>query len=318
MLLRIQSVSKWIIVSASIVIAVFALISSSAIAIQDGTNLKDKAENLFLLLEKANATVVQVFHQLEARNIPIPNASLAEYNQALLLADESRSLLEAGNYSEANNEIIKALQKFREALNAVYETINSQPTEAEITFEKAISLKSSIDRSHQQLSQIENLTRVAATAGFNTSSLEVKIERVRLLLQNASNNLNQRRYEAASSNLAEAKVILGDLTLFLSNLAIELKTQRLETYITQTEERLSAIRQKAASLSNVASLSALSAAEASLSNAKEYLEKQLINETVSALVNSKESEDEAVQALKPVAPSLTAAETITPSALRHP
>src|SRR3990172_82556 len=107
MLLRIQSVSKWIIVSASIVIAIFALISSSAIAIQEATNLKDKAEDLFSLLEKANATVVQVFHQLEARNIPIPSTSLAEYDQALLLADQSRTLLEAGNYSEANNEIIQ-------------------------------------------------------------------------------------------------------------------------------------------------------------------------------------------------------------------
>jgi hypothetical protein len=62
----------------------------------------------------------------------------------------------------------------------------------------------------------------------------------------------------------------------------------------------------------------LNNAENSLDNAKEYLEEQRINETLSELANSKASEEEAIEYLKPTATSLDATSSNTPNAVQSP
>jgi sensor histidine kinase regulating citrate/malate metabolism len=118
-------------------------------------------------------------------------------------------------------------------------------------------------------------------------------------LANATNSLNEKSFETASNSIAEAETLINSLTSFLSNFAAELTTQRIATYIEQAEERLSAIKERAVSVSNAASLTALNQAQHSLSNARGFLEKRLINETVNELMNSKQSEVQAVEYLKP-------------------
>jgi hypothetical protein len=294
------------------------VLASTSATVQDDTDTKDKTEDLFSLLQKANATVVEIFRQFKADGKTIPQASLNEYNQALLLAEESRSLLQAGNYSEAESKIIQALQKLKEALRIVYTTIPEQPTETETALERTVQLKSSINRYYEQLERIENLTRFAAAVGYNTTTLETKIQTIKSLLDRASNNIDQKRLEVASDNLAEAKTFIDRLVDALNNIAANLKIQRLETYIAQTEVRLDEIRTIADSLSNTASLAALNNAETSLDNAKEYLEKQRINETLSELANSKASEEEAVEYLKPAASSSNLPSSASPNAVQVP
>ncbi len=306
-----KHVLKWLAILTLIAITLSAVIvSSTTTAIKSATDLKDKADSLFTLLEKANATVTEVFRQLEAKDIAVPQTSLEQREQALILADEAQSLIQAGNYSEAESTIIQALQKLKETLKIVYTTIPEQPTETETTVERTAQLKSSINRYSEQLQRIENLTRFAATVGYNTTALETKIQAVKTLLDKASSNMDQKRFETASVNLADAKALMDSLVNALNNIAANLKIQRLQTYIAQTEARLATIKETAISLSNIASLEAVNSAETSLNNAKEYLDKQQINETLTELANSRASEEEAVACLKPAVSS----SNLTPSA----
>jgi len=317
--LHLKRASKWLVMLTLIVVTLSALIlASTSATVQNDTSTKNKTEDLFELLQKANVTVVEIFRQLEADDKTIPQASLNEYNQALILAEESRSLLQSGNYSEAENKIIQALQKFKEALRIVYTTIPEQPTETETALERTAQLKSSINRYSEQLQRIENLTRFAATVGYNTTALETNIQTVKALLESASSNIAQKRFEAASVNLADAKALIDRLVNALNNIAANLKIQRLQTYIAQTEVRLAAIKETAISLSSTASLAALDNAETSLNNAKEYLEKQQINETLSELANSRASEEEAVEYLKPTASSSSLTSSSRPNAVQAP
>jgi DNA repair exonuclease SbcCD ATPase subunit len=303
--LRSKHALKWIGSIALILVTISALIlAANSAPVQQTTTASDKTQDLFSLLQESNSTVAEIFRQFEADGKTIPQASLHEYNQALVLAEESRSLLQTGNYSEANVKIIQALQKLKEALRIVYTTIPEQPTETEANLETAVQLKSSINRYQEQLERIENLTRLVATVGYNTTKIEDNIQTIKSLLDRASNNIDQRRFEAALANLAEAKTLGERLLNSLNNIASDLKIQRIATYINQTETRLATIREKAESLSNTDSLEALNNAETSLDNAKEYLESQRINDTLSELANSKESEEEAVEYLKPTASSL--------------
>jgi chemotaxis regulatin CheY-phosphate phosphatase CheZ len=166
------------------------------------------------------------------------------------------------------------------------------------------------------LQRIENLTSLAATVGYNTTTVEDKIQTIKSLLDRASSNIEQNHFDAASKNLADAKVLSDSITSSLNNFAVDLKIQRIASYINQTQERLDSIREKAEALSNEASLAALDNAETSLNSAKEYLEEQRINETLSALANSKSSEEEAVEYLKPAATSVDATSNKIPNAIQ--
>jgi hypothetical protein len=317
--LHLNPTCKWIVISALIIITLSALVlASTSATVQENTDTKDKTEDLFLLLQKANATVAEIFCQFKAYAQVIPQASLNEYNQALLLAEESRNLLHLGKYFEAETYIIQALQKFKNALRIAYTTVPEQPNETEIALERAIQLKSSVNRYYEKLELIKNLTRFAVAAGFNTTALETRIQTVETLLDTASSNIDEKRFEAASANIADAKVLIGSLVNALNTIAADLKIQRLQTYIAQTEVRLATIKETAILLSNTASLTALKNAEVSLDNAKEYLEKQQINETLSELANSRASEEEAVEYLKPTASSLSPASSIPSNEVQVP
>jgi hypothetical protein len=277
------------------------MLSSTLGAVQYSPNSESGAEFMLSLFQKTNATVVDVFSQLEARSIEVPQASLDEYNQALLLRDEAASLLQSGNFSGANTKVVQALQKMKEALRIVYAGGYEQPSETEIALQRTIELKSALNRSYSQLHQLEALARYTANAGYNTTVLDAKIAVVQSLLDNATISLNQKNLEAASNSLADAKTLIARLTESFNTIAGELKIQRLATYITQTEARLSAIKENATQQQNTAALTAVNQAEASLSNAKAYLDKQLINQTLTELSNSKESEIQAVSYLTPSA-----------------
>ena len=119
-------------------------------------------------------------------------------------------------------------------------------------------------------------------------------------------------------NIVDAKNLVERLTQSLNTWAVELKTPRLETYINQTQARLADIREEATSVSNVASITALDRAENSLNLAKDYLEKQLFNQTVTELMNAKKSEEQAVIALKPTATSSDFASVTGTSAVLRP
>jgi hypothetical protein len=308
--------SKCFVILALVVVPLSSLVLVSSSASLQQT--AEKTKDLILLFQNANATVLNIFHQLEADGEILPRASLAEYDQALVLAGESDSLLKAGKYSEADEKIVQALQKLKEALTIVYATIPEQPTEIEISLERTVQLKSSINRYYEQLERIENLTRLADSVGYNTTTLEENIQNIKELLDRALNNIEQKHFEAASENLVYAKNLSDLLLNSVNNFAVELKIQRIATYINMTQERLEAIRETAETLSNESSLAAVENAETSLDNAKVYLEEQRINETLSELADSKASEDEAVEYLKPTASSADASVNKTPNVVLSP
>jgi len=273
-----------------------------------GSSELDKANSLFSILEEANATVVKVFRQLEAKGIVAPQDSLLLYNQGLLLASEADSMIQLGKYSEASATVIEAIQKLKESLRIIYGSVTEQPSEFEENVEKTIALNSSINRFYEQLHKIEILTSIARANGFNTTEMETQAETVQSLLSEASDKIEEGKLEIASENLSEARALINILSDNLNELAIELKVQRLSTYIAETQVRLEALKARAISIANTVSLTYVNLAEDSLSNAKEYLEQQLINQTLTELADSKDSE---LQAEKILTPTLNSTSSLT-------
>jgi hypothetical protein len=299
-------------ISTLLLITVLGLVFSATSAVQNSSSALDKANSLFSVLEEASATVVKVFGQLDAKGIAAPQDSVVRYNEALLLADEAESMMQSDDYSAASAKVVEALQKLKESLRIVYGSVTAQPSEFEVNVEKAIVLNSSITRYFEQLFRIENLTGIAEQSGFDTTLLENNTEAAKLVLKEALIDLEEGRLDAASGNVAEAKVLIDDLSSSLGELAVDVKVQRLSAYIAETEVRLESLRARAISVSSSASLTYVNQAQTSLSNAKDYLEQQIINQTLVELANSRYSELQAEAYLKPV---LNSTSSVTASSL---
>jgi len=303
-----------IVVSTLILLALLMLISDPARALtQQTATSKEKAGVLISLLRRANNTVTMLFHWYEANSIRVPQESLNEYDQAMDLAEEIENLYRADNYLEASSKTIQALQRLKETLRILFQNTTLQQSETERNLEKASSLNSTINRYYDQLRNIESLLKSASMASLNASSLDAKIATVKSLLHIASSYLTQNDFEAVSTCITEADNSIKQLMAALNDWTTELKAQRLEEYINQTETRLTAIRLQA-SVSITVSLTSLQQAETSINLAKGYLEKQLYNQTITELISARESEEQAVQALKPYAAPSDSANTTSSSA----
>ncbi len=281
------------------------ILTSSSILIPKNVIVSNKAETLFSLLEESNNTVVAIFHQLEEGGISLTQESISEYETAQVFAAESQILVNAGNYSTAEISIIQALDKLKDALKIAYESIQDQTVQPVTSLEKYVTIQSSIKRYTELLEQIRNQTILVSLSGFNTTFIEGKIQTIISLLNSATINLEESRFEAASRNIAEVKSLSDSIIVLLRDFAINLKTTRLELYIVNTEKRLIFIRQTTNSLSTTypattidASYVALDKAEISLSNAKSYFENDQIDDTLNELVKSKISEDQALSYLR--------------------
>ena len=295
-----------------ILITLLAVISASVLAITlKSVSPKERADTLFLLLEKANTTVTYTLDKLKEKNLDIPQNSLNAYSSAAALAEEAKSLYKLENFSEANDKIIEALRKLKETLTIINENIDLQQSQSYAIWERITLLNSSINRYHDQLKQMENLSSAAST--FMTPQVVNDIVNIKTLLNNASSSLSQRDFNAVTGYLDRARNLFAQLTQALMNWGAELKTSRLESYIIQTEDRLIGIRQEATAVSNTASITALNQAQTQLTTAKDYLQKQMLNQTVAALVDAKQSEDQAIKALTPT-PTSNITSSIGPSA----
>jgi DNA repair exonuclease SbcCD ATPase subunit len=299
-----------------ILITLFAFIFASALAMTlQGTSPREKAETLFLLLKRANSSVTNVFDILQGRNVNLPENALNSYKSATTLAEEASNLYRLNNYMEACNKIIEALQKLKKTLTIVYEKPDNQQSQLEIIQERVALLNSSINRYRDTLRQLENIT--SSVSGLKTAQAESVIAALKSLLNNASISLEGEDFNAVAVYLNKARNLIEQLTQALNDLAAELKSSRLELYITHTETRLTDIRQNATAVSNTASIAALDEAQTSLAQAKDYLQRQMLNQTVAALIDAKESEAQAIKALTPTTNSNTTNNTSPTTTTRN-
>ena len=291
-----------------LLVVLIALSSGTFLHINSILTLKAKdyeAETLLSILGKANESLIEIFERLETKGVVVPEQAITEYHVGLSLADTAISLLASGNISEANQKIIEAMQKFKDTLRIIYNAIEEPLTKVEVDIERIARLKDSISRSFKYVLRLENLAMKANADGFNTTALESKIEDARTFLSDALVNFDRGDIENASSNLVQAEAILDQLMEHLRKLVYNIKVNRIKILFVETENRLIALEERVVSLSNElspeaknASLAALNEAEKSLMKAKDLMNKRMINETVSELLNVREKEEEAIEALQ--------------------
>jgi len=170
--------------------------------------------------------------------------------------------------------------------------------------EKAISVRDSITRASDYLRRLEDLIDLIATQGYNTTIVKHNIRDVMQLLESALENFRQGEIDKAKNDLEIGRGRFNQLVEQLNKLKNFVKVQKIEEFITRTDERITNLKE-AISISNElsptikrASLTALSDAESNLQRAKDFMEKTMYKEAVDELLNVKQKEEEALETLQ--------------------
>lgn len=270
---------------------------------------KQKAETLFSIIEQTNMTVLSAFSELEQENITPPDGAQTLYDQGLVHATESQSFLQQKDFSEASDQAVLAMKKFEETLRLLESAL---PLDAiPSTVETALNLKANITRVVNYVEKLENMTKKASTAGYNTLGFEKKLNEINSYLENATRKLRVLNLDGADSDLVIAKTLLEDLRAHVSRLTNLVSKSNVQKYLAEAENRLSATRADISVSATLTAkekedaLTALNNSETSLSNARDLIEDSNVDGAIEELEEAKrwEAESTATTSAVAVAPS---------------
>jgi hypothetical protein len=307
------------IVLASIIIQL--LISPQTIAAINNTqSLKEKATYLTSTFNTANHSISQTIRNLNAKTIPIPQESINSFKDAQTLAEQSKNQYAKGNFLEVINLLMQAFQKLKQTLTTIYGSINEPSTQQQIRQEQIINMQNAIIRDFEILKRIESIANIASSRGINVTIISQKTLTIKTYLNSAKNNLDEDKLLQAKTKIAQADSLINDLTSYFNSFAATLKTERVASYISISEQNLETLKQQLSSVSNqlsqsnqLASSSAITQAQTSLTRAKEYLSNQQINQTINELTTVKTLEATITNYINSTSRTATPTPSITPS-----
>lgn len=258
---------------------------------------KQKTETLFKILENNNQSILLVFSRFETQNISVPQTAMTAYTEGLTKAKNAVTLWNQENYDEASIETVAAMQKFEETLKLLETNSPVQPTITEKNAEEIIFLKANIIRIIGQIERLENLTIKATTVGYETLGIENSLSEIKHHVNIATTELNSGNLKNAIEEVTIAKTLLNALKdpfARLTNYVTELNTA---LYLEKAEIRVSAVKVNI-TLSTTLSpevkeeaINALNKSELNLSNARDFLYVNNVDDAIEELKEAKKWEE---------------------------
>jgi hypothetical protein len=170
--------------------------------------------------------------------------------------------------------------------------------------EKALIVRDSITRASEYIRRLDELLDLLAAQGYNTTIVKQNIEDIMQILESARDNFRQGDIDKAKNDLEIGRTRFNQLVEQLNKLKNFVKVQKIEEFITKTDERITNLKEAISISSELsptikrASLTALNDAESSLERAKDFMEKTMYKEAVDELLNVKQKEEEALETLQ--------------------
>jgi hypothetical protein len=280
------------------------------------SNTFNTVESILDIITNVNRTLIQSFDSLDVLAIPVPDNLKDSYNEGNQLANLALSLADEGENIQAGLKSIEALQKLKDTLILVGNLLPYSPTSSEELAERAISLKASIDHTYEYISRLQEIQNITYKDGYNSYDLKQNIETVKNYLRNALDKLNVWDLEGSDQELHNAKSLLSESSL--NNLTKSVKVEKTRIFITDTENRLTVLRENITAISlNVsasilnASLYAISTAEENLENAKHLIEINEVDESTNEIVKSIANIKVAIRTLESVGVKIEETEVST-------
>ena len=297
-----QKKAAMLLVLLTLVLSISFAVLNPTLAQENGIQ-KQKAETLLTILSNDNRSIVEAFSSLEAQNVSAPATAQTAYNEGLEHAEEAFRLMNQERFGEASVEAVEAMNKFGETLRILESASPVEPTETEVAAEDIISLNANITRAIEYAERLENLTARAKTNGYNTTAIEWSLSEIKQHLRNATRELAALNLEGATEELLNAKMLLEELKAPFDRLTNLVKTANIEKYLEEAEDRLSATRENITQSTTLTAaakedaIAALNNSETSLTNARNSIGQNDVDDAIADLEEAKKWEEESKRAL---------------------
>ena len=263
---------------------------------------RQKAQTLISILINNNSTITTTLNNLDSQSIQFSEVQTI-YNEGLFYFTQATNLFNEEKISEACNEAVVAMQKFKETLQLIENSGTIESIESEILAQEIINLKANISRALEHVARLENLTQKAANAGYDTVAFDKKILEVKQYLENAVGELRNSNLKGATEQLSIARTYLAEFDDYLKRLTNNITATNIANYLSTAEIRVSEIKKNITlsttltAISKETAIIALNNSEVNLANARDNIEENNVKEAIEDLEEAKKWEEESIRSL---------------------
>lgn len=267
--------------------------------------LKFLANELIDIANKSKVKVEEIFDELKTQYMGVPREAEELYVEGVKLLNDAISCRDNGDYANACSYALKAMQKFKLALQTAYKfALRVETKEEEEKAFNLVCLRTAISRAYDFADRIEALANSTEEKfGVNLTTVKNEVEDARVHLNNAESLLDEGKINEAAKELATARGILGRCVGEIHSTTKKLTIPRAERYLNQVRERLQAhVEQMSRFLNRYRVSEMLQNASYSITTAQEYIKKGDVENALKEIEKAKGYVEKSVDEVKSLEP----------------
>ena len=280
-------------------------------------NLEEKASFLISTIQNANNSITQTISQLQNKDILIPQQFMDTFKETQALVNNATQANQEGDFSQAIEIALQATQKIKTSLYLLDGLFDEGSPENGDYYKQ--TLQNTIDRYYSLLQRYEDITTSTSNSGTDVTKILARLSTLKTVLNSAKSNLNHEEFELAENETTRAQELIDELTVYFNAIATRLNFEKISTYIVNTQQNLTALKEQVNSPSSpltsntrAVATATITQAQTSLDKARQYLDNQQISQTIDELTNVQASQATVQSYLNPTSPTPTTT-TPTPS-----
>jgi len=206
-------------------------------------DLEELAEILISQAEDSQDSVDDIFEELEESGIDIPSEANENYTLGVTALEFALAHFEDGNYTEAGDYALEAVEYFGVAFQQVQDLIPVEPSDEdgddddeEEADEESLAV--AIDRAFAYWAKLNDTVTRLDDEGYNVTRIMETLDEVEGHLEAASDELLAGNHTGAVLEFSTARSVLGRIHGYLQSKVKEHKQKQTEQFMEQFQRRI--------------------------------------------------------------------------------
>jgi len=206
-------------------------------------DLEELAEILISQAEDSQDSVDDIFEELEESGIDIPSEANENYTLGVTALEFALAHFEDGNYTEAGDHALEAVEYFGNAFQQVQDLFPVEPSDEgdddddeEEADEESLAV--AIDRAFAYWAKLNDTVTRLDDEGYNVTQIMETLDEVYGHLEAASEELLAGNHTGAVLEFSTARSVLGRIHGYLQSKVKDHKQKQAEQFMEQFQRRI--------------------------------------------------------------------------------
>lgn len=206
-------------------------------------DLEELAEILISQAEDSQEGVDDIFEELEESGIDIPSEANENYTLGVTALEFALAHFEDGNYTEAGDHALEAVEYFGNAFQQVQDLIHLEPSDEDDDDDDEEeadeeSLAVAIDRAFAYWAKLNDTVTRLDDEGYNITRIREILDETYDRLEAASEELLAGNHTSADEEFSTVHSVLGNIHGYLQSNFKEHKQKKAEQFMEQFQRRI--------------------------------------------------------------------------------